>query len=241
MRAILTWHSVDSSRSVVSVPPRRFAKQVRWLASGAVAVVPVAELFSRTERGPTVALTFDDGFANFAAVAWPLLRDHGLPVTLFIPTSRVGGTNRWGAMPGGAMPTLPLMDWETLGRLAEEGVELGAHGRTHADLTGVSDCQLEDEVAGSVEDLTRQTGRRPDGFAYPYGRCDDRVVAAARRACGWACTTTLGPVHEGDDFHRLPRLDTYFLRGPGRLASFGSRGFRWYLAVRAEVRRLRRR
>jgi len=239
MRAILTYHSVDETGSVISVSPRRFAEHVRWLASGAVAVVSVAELLARSAAAAAVAITFDDGFTNFATTAWPLLRDHGLPATLFVPTRHVGRTNEWSAMPGGSMPPLPLLDWDALGRLAEEGLALGAHSRTHADLRTLGDAEMLDEIAGSFDDIARETGRRADGFAYPYGYLDERVVSATRTACRWACTTTLGLLSTGHDPYRLPRLDAYFLRGPARLDAYGSVPFRSYVSMRAAIRSLR--
>lgn len=241
MKAILTYHSIDDSGSVISVPPDEFAEQVRWLASGAVPVVSVAELLSLGADRSAVAITFDDGFANFATAAWPLLRDRGLNATLFIPTRHVGGTNQWATTPGGSMPTLPLLDWNALARLADEGVTLGAHTRTHADLRHLTDAAMAEEIAGSFEDIARETGRRPDGFAYPYGYLDERVVSETRRSCQWACTTVLGPLGAGDDVYRLPRLDAYFLRGPARLDAFGSQLFRSYISMRAAIRRLRKR
>jgi len=239
MRAILTYHSVDDSGSVISVSPVRFAEHVRWLASGAVAVVSVADLLSLPSASTAVAITFDDGFTNFETTAWPLLRDHALPATLFVPTRHVGRTNQWAAMPGGSMPPLPLLDWDALGRLADQGLVLGAHSRTHADLRVLGDAAMLDEIAGSFDDIARETGRRPDGFAYPYGYLDERVVRATRTASRWACTTALGPLSTRDDPHRLPRLDAYFLHGPARLDAYGSLAFRSYLSLRAAARRLR--
>jgi len=238
VKAIIAYHSIDESGSVISLAPGRFREQVRWLASGAVRVLPVADLVAADDGRPAIALTFDDGFANFADV-WPLLRDTGLPVTLFVPSGFVGASNRWEALPGAAMPVLDLLDWHTLGRLAEEGVTLGAHSRTHRDLRALSDEMLEEEVAGSLADIRRETGARVDAFAYPYGYHDERVVASVGAVCTWACTTALRPVRTGDPVHALPRLDSYYLRGPARLTAFGSRGFRWYLAGRNGLRRLR--
>jgi peptidoglycan/xylan/chitin deacetylase (PgdA/CDA1 family) len=241
VRAILTYHSIDDSGSVISVSPDRFAEHVRWLTSGAVTVLSVPDLLAFTGDRSAVALTFDDAFANFATTAWPLLRDHGLPATMFVPTSFVGGTNQWDAMPGGGMPELQLLDWETLARVAAEGVLLGAHTRTHPDLRRLDGTAIANEIAGSFEDIARETGKRPDGCAYPYGYFDDRVVAATRSVCRWACTTVLSPLASTDDRYRLPRLDAYFLRGPGRLDAFGSRSFLIYMAMRAGIRRLRNR
>ncbi len=239
MRAILTYHSVDDSGSVISVPPNRFAEHVGWLASGVVAVVSVAELLLLDADRSAVAITFDDAFANFATAAWPLLRERSLPATLFVPTRHVGKTNQWTATRGVSMPALPLLDWDTLAQLAEEGVTLGAHTRTHADLRALDGAAMADEIAGSFEDIARVTGRRADGFAYPYGYFDERVVSETRRVCQWACTTVLRPLGKNDDVYRLPRLDAYFLRGPARLDQFGSGIFRAYVGMRRTIRRLR--
>lgn len=224
---------------MISVSPDRFAEHVRWLASGAVAVVSVPELLSLDADHSAVAITFDDGFTNFATAAWPLLRDQSLPATLFVPTRHVGKTNQWATTPGGSMPVLPLLDWDALARLAEAGVTLGAHTRTHADLRWLDGAAMADEIAGSFEDIARETGHRPDGFAYPYGYFDERVVSETRRACRWACTTVLGPLGTDEDVYRLPRLDAYFLRGPARLDAYGAQIFRSYIAMRAAIRRFR--
>jgi peptidoglycan/xylan/chitin deacetylase (PgdA/CDA1 family) len=239
VRAILTYHSVDASRSVISVHPDRFASHVRWLASGRVRVVSVSELIENDGREPAVALTFDDAFANFATVAWPLLRAHHLPATVFVPTGFVGGANSWAEMPGGRMTALPLCDWATLARLGEEGVTLGAHTRTHPDLRRLDASALADEIGGSIEDIRRETGQTADGFAYPYGYVDARVAGAARGMVRWACTTALSPLRGDDDPLRLPRLDSYFLQGPGRLDAFGSATFRAYMRLRALIRTIR--
>ena len=239
MRAILTYHSIDDSGSVISVSPERFASQVRWLASGAVDVVSVPDLLALPPDRAAVAITFDDAFRNFASAAWPLLRDAGIPVTLFVPTGHVGKTNHWAATPGGAMPTMPLLGWDELARIAAEGVRLGAHTRTHPDLRTLAAAAIVDEVAGSVADILGATGQRADGFAYPYGYHDARVLGATRSLCDWAVTTVLARVAPHPDAHCLPRLDAYFLNGPGRLEGYGSLRFRGYMGLRAVVRRAR--
>ena len=236
MRAILTYHSVDSSGSVISIHPAQFERHVRWLASGAVAVVPVAQLLRITDDRDALAITFDDAFTNFQTEAWPRLKDRALPVTLFAPTGFVGRTNTWAATPGGGMPALPLLDWPAIARLQEEGVTLGAHSRRHPDLRTLGPEALQDEIAGSFEDLRRETGRRPDGFAYPYGYWNTAAAAVVRTACDHACTTELRPLERGDDVHLLPRLDVFYLQGPGRLEHFGRPSFRRFVRARSRVR-----
>jgi peptidoglycan/xylan/chitin deacetylase (PgdA/CDA1 family) len=239
VKAILTYHSIDPSGSVISLPADRFAAHVRWLASGSVTVLAVTDLLRFEGEEPAVAITFDDAFENFATSAWPLLRDHGLPVTMFVPTGFVGGTNAWQPLSAAPMASTRLLDWPALGRLAEEGVELGMHTRTHPDLRSLGEAAITDEIAGSAADIERHTGRRPFGLAYPYGFVDERVLACARATSRWACTTALAPITPAADSHLLPRVDAYYLRGPARVTAFGTVSFRAYLRVRAGLRALR--
>ena len=239
MRAILTYHSVDPSGSPISVDEASFRSHVAWLASGVVRVMPLPALAGTGGDGPAVALTFDDAFRNFADVAWPLLRDRRLPVTLFVVTGRAGSTNAWNGKDAPGIPTLPLMDWDALGRVAAEGVTLGAHSRTHPDLRGADDARMRDELAGSADDIAARTGRRPEAVAYPYGGVDDRVAAAAETSFRIGCTTELRELQPDDPMLRLPRLDAFYLRAGSRLASFGSPAFRRYVRWRAGLRRVR--
>lgn len=45
-----------------------------------------ARLTGRRLPARPLVLTFDDGYADFAEHAWPILRRHGVPCTLFVPT-----------------------------------------------------------------------------------------------------------------------------------------------------------
>ncbi len=239
MKAIVTYHSIDDSGSVISLAPPRWWEHAAWYASGAVRVVPLAALPEAAGRD-AVALTFDDGFGNFATHAWPPLRERRVPVTLFVVSEHAGRTNAWGGRDSPGIPTLPLLDWDALGRLAEEGVELGAHSRTHADLTRLPDAALREELEGAAEAIAARTGRRPSAFAYPYGAVNPRVAAAAGAVYAHACTTEFRPLGTAERPHALPRLDAYYLRSGGRLSTWGTAGFRRYLWVRGAARRARR-
>lgn len=236
MKAILTYHSIDGSGSPISVAPAVFERHVRSLAAGSVAVVPLADLLRTPDDVDAVSITFDDGYVNFATEAWPRLAERGLPVTVFVPTSHAGRTNAWMATPGLDMPQLPLLGWDALGRLQEKGVSLGAHSRTHSDLRALAGAALADEVYGSFDDLLKQTGRRPDTFAYPYGHWTPALLPVVRSACSLACTTHMRWLTDGEDPHLLPRLDAYYLNGLGGLDGFARPVFRAYIGARAVVR-----
>ena len=240
MRAILTYHSIDDSGSPISVDVAAFQRHVDFLASGAVRVVPLSQIMTATDAH-TVAITFDDGVDNFAREAWPRLRERGLPATLFVVTGHVGRDNAWQGRMDARVPHLGLLDWESLGRLAGEGLELGAHSRSHPHLEQLRDEQLADEIEGCAEDLLSHTGTRPDSYCYPFGTLDERssrrVAAAYRRAC----TTELAALTGKEPAHLLPRLDAFYLRGSGRLEAWGSLGFQARLRILRSARDLRRR
>jgi peptidoglycan/xylan/chitin deacetylase (PgdA/CDA1 family) len=81
------------SRSV-SATPSMFAQQMRHLARY-YHVVSMPEVLdavkrNRTIRERSVLITFDDAYADFAGIAWPILKQFHLPATLFVPTAYPG-------------------------------------------------------------------------------------------------------------------------------------------------------
>jgi peptidoglycan/xylan/chitin deacetylase (PgdA/CDA1 family) len=238
VRAILTYHSIDESGSPISIARDEFDRHVAWLASGQVKVVPLDCLL--TDPGPDlVAITFDDGFKNFALSAAPRLAERGLPVTLFIVSDRVGLTNAWGDRPAPGIPNLELLTWDQIRTLAESGVTIGSHTRRHPRLTRLGPEQLDDELAGSADRLERELGSRPRWFAYPYGEVDAEVSRRARSHYQGAVTTEHRPVRPDDDSILMPRLDAIYFRRAETLARWGSLRFKGSIWARRQARRAR--
>jgi peptidoglycan/xylan/chitin deacetylase (PgdA/CDA1 family) len=90
---VLCYHNVvsDDLRPAgdpgLHLPLQRFADQLHWLKEH-YRVVALADLVARLETRRSVrglaAITFDDGYAGAFTYAWPLLRELGLPATMFI-------------------------------------------------------------------------------------------------------------------------------------------------------------
>ena len=239
MKAILTYHSLDTSDSPISLPPPAFGRHVEWLVSGAVRVVPLQDLLALDERADAVALTFDDGYVNFADEALPLLREHGLPATVFIVTDHVGGDNRWRGHADTGIPVLPLLDWDALGRLRASGISVGAHTRTHPFLPVLDATALEEEMSNAAEVIEQHLGVKPVTFAYPYGAVNRTVSEAAARHYQWACTTEFRSLRPQEQQLLLPRLDTWYFREPGAFTGWGTLAFDAWIWYRRQGRRTR--
>jgi peptidoglycan/xylan/chitin deacetylase (PgdA/CDA1 family) len=228
VKATLTYHSIDDSGSPVSLPPRVFEAHLRWLTSGRIRVVPLDDLPAHPDDGgDAVAVTFDDGFLNVREGVDTLLAS-GVPVSLFVVSGRVGQTNAWreGGDPG--VPTLPLLGWADLERLAARGATIAAHTRTHPRLTHLSGRSVDDELAGGREDLRVRLGAESVHIAYPYGDVNAAVTARAAKSYRFGHTTDFRVLAAAakDAPLLLPRLDMYYFQAPGSLEAWGTPRFR---------------
>jgi peptidoglycan/xylan/chitin deacetylase (PgdA/CDA1 family) len=206
--------------------------------------VTLRELLAAWDGGPApwprpVVLTFDDGLRTAAMAAAPVLREMGFRATVFAVAGRTGRDNRW---PGQAAwaPTEDLLTSADLGDLVRDGWQVGAHGLTHASLSGLDAAARHEEVVTSKRILEADLGVEVTAFAYPYGRADAATRALVALHYRAACSTDLAVARRGDDRHWLPRIDAYYVRRPELLRLLETPAGRAYLAVRSVGRRLRR-
>jgi peptidoglycan/xylan/chitin deacetylase (PgdA/CDA1 family) len=108
-----------------------------------------------------VAVTFDDGTADFADLAVPVLVRFSIPVTLYVATSFIdAGTD----FPDGGRP----VSWAGLRDARSTGlVEIGSHTHHHALLDRLPTHAVGSELDDSIESIRRNLGVAPRHFAYP--------------------------------------------------------------------------
>lgn len=95
----------DLDPALLSASPSEFDEQIGFVARTRE-IVALPELLEarhgkRTIRPGTVMVTFDDAYRDFGDRAWPILRSHGVPATLFVPTAYPARADRrfwWDAL-----------------------------------------------------------------------------------------------------------------------------------------------
>jgi peptidoglycan/xylan/chitin deacetylase (PgdA/CDA1 family) len=185
---ILMYHHIRSDGAKCtpySITADRFNRQLAVLRKKGYRALSFAELFAESNRARAslkkrVIITFDDGYKSFESHAAPALLSHGFTATCFLVAGEIGGSNRWDQHEG--MPALPLMDAEAIRLLLKQGMEIGAHGWKHRDLTKCDAKELDEEIVGSRTVLEKEFAQPISTFAYPYGRFDERIASAVRAA-----------------------------------------------------------
>ena len=234
---ILTYHSISSGPAPLCIAPDAFAAQMSWLTANAN-VVPLTDIVRSLTQGlhlpsRAVALTFDDGFADFYSEAAPILKRLELPAIVFLPAGYCGRAASWDRHAGGR----PLMMWNQIRELVGHGVSFGSHSMTHPVLPGLTDEELKHEIAESKTLIESETGQEVRFFCYPYGCYDKGISEAASTfyGCG-ACTTDLRMLCGREDRFALPRIDMHYLRNLAVFRTLFTEPFRLYIYARRMTR-----
>ncbi|AFM19320.1 putative xylanase/chitin deacetylase [Mycolicibacterium chubuense NBB4] len=209
---ILMYHAVADAPSAatrrLSVTPKSLIEQIAFLADSGYTGMTFSDLASAFEEGAAlperpVVVTFDDGYADFAETAWPILERRGFPATVFV-------TSGWVADAGSHAAGKPLDRMLTRAQirgLAAAGVEIGAHSHSHPQLDQLDDATLCEEIRFGRALLEESIGRPVRSIAYPFGYSSPRVRLAAR-AAGYRCAASVRNLRAtpSDNVFMLPRL-----------------------------------
>jgi len=201
--SVLLYHSVAKNNWYASVDPEVFEKQMAYLKAH-YHVVNLDNIVSYVKgegelADKSVAITFDDGYLDNFENAWPILKKHGLPFTVFLTTDLAdnsGMNNGW-----------QRLNWQQIKELASSGVEIGGHAQHHRDLDKLSAIELNEEIINCQKDFIEQLGQPAKHFSYPGGKFNETVIRAVQ-ANGFvsACVAKNGLVEKGDDAYQIKRV-----------------------------------
>ncbi|MCP3798465.1 polysaccharide deacetylase family protein [Allokutzneria sp. A3M-2-11 16] len=127
--------------------------------------------------GPSVLITFDDGYRDNLVTARSILAEFDVRVLLFCVTgalSRASGYTEeeraW------LSPRHDFLTWAEAAELTAAGHVLSGHTLGHPRLIELSADEARREVLGSLAEVAASTSRTPTTFAYPYGLVPDEDV-----------------------------------------------------------------
>ena len=143
----------------------------------------------------TIGITIDDADRSFLERGWPLLKEKGFPVTLFVTTNTISNQST------------NYLSWNEIRSLIKEGVNIGAHSHSHNHLSNASIDELKNEIEKSNRIFLRELGRIPDIFAYPYGEADEKMFGLLKDYNFKAAFGQhSGTINETSNFYFLPRF-----------------------------------
>jgi len=168
---ILMYHGVrDESESghpyyQTNTSPAVFAGQMQYLRDNGYEVLDLAEASRSLElgesKGRRVVITFDDGYKDFYANAYPILRDYGFTATVFVISGITGEA-------GLRFKRHECMTWQEVREIKGNGIGIGSHTATHPQLKTLSKAGIDREIGWSKQMIEDKLGHSITSFSYPF-------------------------------------------------------------------------
>jgi peptidoglycan/xylan/chitin deacetylase (PgdA/CDA1 family) len=200
---ILCYHRFGPNKSSMTLTAASFEAQMEYLARNGYRVISLAQ-FARFLEGSepmpkkTVVITIDDGYRATYQIAYPILKKHGFPATVYLYSDFVGASD--------------AMTWPQMQEMVRSGlIEIQPHSKTHSNLTvklaGESDAKYAErmrrEIEGPVNAIQERLSLPSFSYAYPYGDVNELVAdLLARQGVRLGVTVTAG----GNGFFAYPYM-----------------------------------
>ena len=207
---VLCYHIVEAPAAPrMHITRSVFRQHLRYLEMTGYNVIPLRDLYEYvTGKRPSipknaVVITIDDGWRSTYTEAFPELQKRKFPFTVFIYPKIIGQTSL-------------ALTWAQVREMADAGVDIQSHSLSHPYLTQRRHASLGDEgylkwvqreLAESKRLLEKETGRKVQFLAYPYGDYDTRLTKlVAKSGYHAALTCDFGRVRKGSDPLRMKRF-----------------------------------
>jgi peptidoglycan/xylan/chitin deacetylase (PgdA/CDA1 family) len=211
MVIILMYHSISKlgHEYTYSTPVNCFEKQVEYLKNKfeIISLDQFHQLLendaNKLNKGNFAIITFDDGLSDNYSDAWPIIKKHNIPATIFVTTGFIGKTikNSKGF-------ELSYMNEDQLKELSKDKlITIGSHTDTHLVLRDQITSVVENELRSSKNKLESICGYKIKYFSFPKAKFDQlsKDAAAKEYALGFGGVGALFCMDKIDKF-AIPRL-----------------------------------
>ena len=166
-------HPKGSQLAKLWVTTSDFRRQMEYLKSHGFTTLTFTELrdieHGRAPRPEKPCLvTVDDGYENNYTIAYPIMKELGLKINIFLVYETIDSYNSWHNPE--SEPWIPMMNWKQVREMQDSGVvEFGSHTMRHRNLPTIALDDVRWELEESKKRIEEKLGRELVGFAYPYG------------------------------------------------------------------------
>lgn len=202
--AVLMYHHLQEEPARGDIlSPRQFERQMELLAEHGFRVISAEEYAAFMLEGAkvpdnAVLLTFDDGYASFYELAYPVLKRFGYSAVAFVIVSGVDQRDK---------PGIPKLTWDQMRKMQRDGMAFMNHTYDlHAKKADASGKEMPLTARQYLEDqgrletaeeyrkrvlddfllaekrLSEELGNELRMMAYPYGYHSEELDSIAREA-----------------------------------------------------------
>jgi len=202
--AVLMYHHLQEEPERGDIlSPRQFERQMELLAENGFQVISAEKYAAFMLEGAkvpdnAVLLTFDDGYASFYELAYPILKKFGYPAINFVIVSGVDQRNK---------PGIKKLTWDQMREMQQDGIAFMNHtydlhakkadasgkevpltGRQYLEDKGRRETAREyrkrvlDDLLLAEKRLSEELGNELRMMAFPYGYHTEELVHITREA-----------------------------------------------------------
>lgn len=207
---VLCYHIVEAPAARrMHITRSVFRQHLQYLEMTGYNVIPLRHLYEYVagKRASipknAIVITIDDGWRSTYTEAYPELKKRKFPFTVFIYPKIIGQTSN-------------ALTWAQIREMSDAGVDIQSHSLSHPYLTKRRHASFDDatytrwvqrELAESKRLLEKETGKKVQFLAYPYGDYDARLTKmVAQSGYTAALTCDFGRVKAGSDPLRMKRF-----------------------------------
>ncbi len=192
---VLCYHRVlpdlfeDENDPLYTVLPEQFESHMDYLVKTGFQSISLQEfgeiaLGLKPLRKRVVLITFDDGYADNYAIAWPICRKYKIKLNLFLPTGAIGvpqsmvmtknGYRFYNVVNHSGSESFYFYDhlrkfphlwrpltWREISEMSNAGVSFGLHGHTHRNLAFLTPGELIEDIVTGLAIFQKKMGARP--------------------------------------------------------------------------------
>lgn len=195
----LMYHNINKEGDIYSVSKNNFIDQMNFLFKNNFQTLSL-DVFTPWKRRLLdvtknfVVITFDDGFKDNYAVAFPVLQKYGFIANFFITTDYIDQRNDF-------ITTKQIRD------LYNNGMVIGSHTKSHLFLNKLRESDLILELNESKKILEKITCSTINHLSLPGGRYNKNVIHTAKKI-GYKtiCNSDIKFNNKESDTYRLGRI-----------------------------------